>query len=507
MYIYELILDARWGKKEAFNELVNRYFDDFYSLYDNEKDMNLLHKIVINKYNLKTNDDDILDMYTKFYLKNELKAIIDYYLYNYDDDKLISFIRKSKNKVFQAKKDFMTKKDEYIDNEKKYIDDYYNLIKDKKSIFSNEEKFLYCKTFVNYVFRRPKSFANITAEIKKDFERIQDDMSFSLRYIMIVGLNDKILDYISNEYKYVLNRFISDFDILISDKEFKNAVSEALDNIYKSNVNLENKIYDILKKKHVKKTNITNINQLKSDVLSSEEIEKVREENHYIVYDVLNKFIDSGKDVSENELLKVLEDKYNKYFNYMIDLDMDYNIKRYLKNRLTDFCNKRIISLNRKYDINNNVDKEEYMKLYINNYYIYVKKLQKILKRNDCFISFDKADEILKAFYSDAIKKYMSKQLKSDIEVYIKRALSDGALFIKQEYGNDYYIRTKDYFNEVSRNNNIDDETYDSFINGYLNYYKNQEDMNVFLFNQIKYFDKDEMEEIKRIKKSINGGN
>lgn len=501
MYTYELIIAAKSGSKNAVDILIDRYFDHFCNLVYARCDINELHNTVIKTYKIKNATKEVLDLYTKYYLKKEFEGIMKNFIVYYEDDNLSSYLNKKVRGMFKPKiNEYKNEKTNTENKIRHYTNIYYNLLKNKITFFTDEEIIYYCKSFVMMVFKRPSGLASITNEIKNDDLRIKDDYTFILRYVKVIGTNDKILEYLNKKFYYILQDIETKYGLKIENEDFKNIINNVLKNATQVNVNLEKLIKAELKKKVKKsKKKIIVISDLNENLLTQDEIEKVREDNHYLVIKAYNNTIKKCKALEDDEdFIKKLDEKYNDLFDYIIKSDKDFNIKKYIATRLLDFCNRKIDAKNKSI-----VDNNKLMSLYLDNYDIYYSKLESLLNNDNCYLTDEKKERLLNECYINSIKKYMKSHSNKSIDSYLKSCLYRACCDTENKYNVDYFNEVKKYFDIVREKNNISKEAYDSFIYGYLNGIRKEEDLQLYLFNQIRYFDKDEFEYIKSIKKKL----
>ena len=389
----------------------------------------------------------------------------------------MDFVRKRTKSFINKKK---TLKELIIDDKSKvakhYSDKIYELLRDKKSILTKEELEKFC---FDFLMVKIDNFANkenfqtrmilVTSRLNK---KIKDEEDLLIEYIKYEGLNDKILNYFINKYKYI----IEDSKYKTYEKEFGNLILDCIKNRYNQDFPrfLESNIKERYNEDRNKAREL-----LKKDNLNIDEINFIKDVYSY--YKSI--FFERYHGIIDDEVLKQIIDK--KY-NYFIDLYLSGPKSRELSQALNDKMTM-FFSLN------------AYLQTIKNEDSIYL--IERYKEKYKCYYPIE--EELLKV-YKELIIKYYTKKRKSNIHDYIRFNLRNKAKELMK-----YDIM---YIDDTTNNlkqkdiNIIDKEIKEEVIDGFKNYYmKNKiyekKSYDRYLFEELLKYDENMYKEVLDYKK------
>lgn len=394
MGIEEKVKLARKTKDEKLIEEIIKYYEPIFC----EK--------VCNKYGDKYKND----------AKQMLLKIVSNYINNNTQSKLSEVLRK-KVKTFFPKKHY----DSVIKSEnKKYIKEHYigkfytKLKKENTSKILNDEELMNLSDevintfYANYLDGDKKStVANyFNTQINKKIIYFKDEEKMLVYYANKINLNNKIVAYFIDKYKYLLKKF----DYINYSTYIKIIKNILCDDIYFQNFNLEYKIIKTMEneekmyKNYIKKCVFL---LKKGDIAYYDDVKKYYS---YIVDLIYNKYKDSVI-INKMEFKKILEEKYNIYFKETVNnmiLNNEISIQKYINSRLAYY-----VKNNRYFYEKTKIDKD----------LINLKSdelIDKALNKYEEKISpADVLEDIIIESYYKSSKEYFDKQRKSDFASYV----------------------------------------------------------------------------------------
>ena len=262
--------------------------------------------------------------YYKF--QKEIQFRISFFLRFYNLCVSIFFIFEGSgfvNKNFLLSKDELKKNANAKTSEEKeklkkhYTNVFYNELVKYNTILSDEEFYEFCNTYISNVIDEfnDKDYylsERISNLIKKENKMMKTEEKLLLRYINLLGLNDNIIDYFINKYKFILVEYENKPFYEYLKNNFSLFVKSSLENYddMKKNirVSIERQINEKVDKiKQERRKQIKNIR-----LLSKEEQEDVRKYCFYIKDYLYNLY----KNYINEELLKSAIDKNNGTISY-----------------------------------------------------------------------------------------------------------------------------------------------------------------------------------------------
>lgn len=417
--IKQYVISARNGDKEAFEYLV-KYYEPYFC----EK----VVKQIGRKYENQA--------------KETVRTIIKYYLDNNIKINLVDFVRERTKSFINGKTTlkmaFNSDKDRFI---KYYSDKIYKELKDKKGILTKAELQKFCNDFLiskidNFIDKKDFQERTIFV-ISRLNKKIANEEELLIEYVKYEGLDNKILNYFVNKYKYI----IENSKYKIYEKEFDKIIIDCLEKRYNQNFSrlLESRVKEKYKEDREKARELS-----KKDKLTNEEINFIKDVYSY--YKSI--FFERYHGIIDDEVLKQIIDK--KY-NYFIDLYLSGPKSRELSQALNDKMTM-FFSLN------------AYLQTIKNEDSIYL--IERYKEKYECYYPIE--TELLKV-YEECIIKYYTKKRKSNIHEYIRVNLKNRAKELSK-YDITYIDDTTYEFKQKDINI-IDKEIKEEVIDGFRNYY------------------------------------
>ena len=345
---------------------------------------------------------------------------------------------------------------------KHYTNVFYNELVKYNTILSDEEFYEFCITYISNVIDEfnDKDYylsERISNLIKKENKMMKTEEKLLLRYINLLGLNDNIIDYFINKYKFILVEYENKPFYEYLKNNFSLFVKSSLENYddMKKNirVSIERQINDKVDKiKQQRREQIKNIR-----LLSKEEQEDVRKYCFYIkdyLYDLYKCYINE-------ELLKsAIDKKYDEYFNAYVNGISSTSLTKYVDDRLVVYLDHLKANQVRKDSYKDEINKNLLEKLYIIYWYEYKCK------------AFIPCLEILEQAYEKACNKYYELPRDSSIEDYLSCVLRQVTSELNKKYDINYIKNITKCFKE----------------NLNVNCFSNKEQMDTVLDNLEKYY-------------------
>lgn len=391
--IKEAIFQIKNGKTELIDKLVDHYEERFTS-------------IVNQHYENKTRKEirDILRFYIIHYINGNYKVTLNNFL---DSCAVISFRKKTRELITSH-----PKKENLNEIIKYYEDKYYIGLQNIKCILEDEEK-------QNLAHAITEDYANKFLGVKTDFRTsitrqkcrdmelyLNDEEKLIKRYLNYFEASPRIISHIAFKYQYLLDdyKYKKNYTSIVFN--FQKIIEEAL----KSKPKLAKSLDLLLKEyisKFILKDRINYINEIE-DIRNK----KVKEFDIYIKYYNLKEAVYVLKkdkfNLTQDELLMIIEIKYRKYIKTYFDGKSDIEVWKYLNTRINDYLNKCV----------NNVDQDLIRITYYD--YLYLLKEHQKKLNND-----RNAKKYLEAVYLEYIYDYYLKGKKHDIEKFLNDKLEN----------------------------------------------------------------------------------
>ena len=364
--------------------------------------------------------EKISKTYGKEYKKEAKKMLPTLvYKYIYDDDiksKLADVIRK-KVPTFFPKNNY----DEVIKNENsKYVKEHYvnkfykelkilnttNILKDDEFMMLSNE--VINNFYNNYLNGDKKSSVSnyFNTQMNRKLMYFNDEEKLLSYYANKIALNNKIVSFFANKYKYLLKEFKH-----VDYKMYVNCIKNILcSDIYFQNFKFETKLIKEMEnleknyKNHIKDCVLLIKN---GDMTYYDEVKKYYS---YIIDLVYEKYKDKVV-ISKNEFKRILNDKYEVVFektvNNMIS-NNEINIQKYINSNLTVYVKDTKYFYKKINDNKNKIIKD-------NEYLIdkIVKKYDEVINPSDVL-----EDIIIESYYNSA-EEYFKKMGKRDFALYV----------------------------------------------------------------------------------------
>ena len=318
----------------------------------------------------------------------------------------------------------------------------------------------------------------------------KDSDNLIKRYLSYYEVNDKILNYYTKKYEYLINENNNKFYYLIKDNYHKIVLS-ALNKVRGREISV--KISTLINKEIIRLKKIY-INAFEKIELDKQTIK--RNENYLRQsYDYLiRQYYDAYKDTIKNDnLLELITKKYNEFFDSYINCGSNSSIGKYITTRLGDYTFKLFNYANP------NVDRKALNEEIINNTDILFKSLNR-------YRGYYPACNLIENMYVNAFYEYYKSNRKTDIRDYVNSKISN------------YTRQLNSYYNESYLDNIIIKFSNCNVIPSYLKtnyfrelkeYYLNNElykkiPFDKYLCGELKSFDYNEYLKVKDIKEKLN---
>lgn len=305
-----------------------------------------------------------------------LPNLIDYYLEHDIKDNLSSFLNWKADSLFRPKNPKNTIGDTYpFDDEKfKFVANYYaNKFYEKIEGFN---EYLSPEELKEYSYAITKSICLKHKDCKSDFRHViwQDlireakyyeiDIENLLqKYIIYVGLTDKVFEYFCNKYLYIMNCHKRMGQNNFAKQNYNIIIKGTLTKLKKPTKSLESLI--LLEMNALYEKEIANVKRVVSSFKDGNQCDAlcVYEFYAYIKQLIFNNF--QGQVIFNDEKLKEqIEIKYNDYVNAYLNGTANANMPRYINTRLTTYFNRYLknnykdadkIKINKKQDYRKNI--------------------------------------------------------------------------------------------------------------------------------------------------------
>lgn len=345
MSIKDYVKLARNGNEKAFNWLVEHFEPLF---------CNNVIRFNDNNETLREKAKEKLPNFIKMYLASSYKKDID------------SFLRYKASHEFKELekiKDTRNKDKDYLISI--YSKRFLKHITKYKYILTEEElerySIKYITKLVDLFISDRNSFSNnINSRISFESKYIQDEEIFLSRYIVEEGVNDKIVDYLSNKYRYLLDEYKTKNSYFILNACYKYIISDVLDNVTSHKVSMGSYMKKQIHKKHL---------QIVSELNGMEDIAKQDKATRILLYysysSIKTLIFENYKDIVNIPTLKLknlINQKYDIYFNNYINGNVKRDLRRHIINSFNSYFSYFLNSMeeidNKKY-VDKDIEKQE----------------------------------------------------------------------------------------------------------------------------------------------------
>lgn len=345
---------------------------------------------------------------------------------------------------------------------KHYTNIFYNELVKYNTVLSDNEFYNFCEVYITNIiddfdekeYYLSGRIANLIVKEKKMFK---NEENILLRYTILIGVNDKIINYFKNKYEFILSNYKNKQFHEYVKNNFYLFVKLALENYddMKNNirVSIERQINQKINEKTKKmREDIRNVRNL-----DKEELENVRQYSFYIK----NSLYERYKDSINKEILKTnIDKKFDEYFNAYVNGTSSVNLLKYVDDRLVVYLEHLKANQTRKRKYQVIINKDLLEKEYIIYWYEYKCK------------AFIPCYEILKQAYEKACNKYYELPRDSSIEEYLYYTLRQVTYDLNNKYDINYIKSITQKFKEKLN----------------VEFFENEEQMNIVLDNLEKYY-------------------
>lgn len=334
MEVYKMVKMAKTGDKEA-----RIWLDMHYEP--------IMKKNIEKKYGIEAAEEFV----------ELLPNLIDYYFDNKLKDRLDTFLSQKAETLYEPKQKRILigskapKDEEMIDYVANHYSEYLyvELIRLTTNLSKKELKkysFLLMKDICKKEGKtdiRNKMMQYILREV----ERYKENEELLLqKYIIYIGLTDKIFDYFYEKYEYIKDLQKKQGQRILIEESYSKVIKNVLINLKKPCKNME----ELFSGEFVAlcKNNNSNFDKavLEYRENNAKDIDVIYNSYLHIKEFTFNKY--QGKVVfSDEELRKQIDEKYTDYINAYVNGISKTNIHRYLYTRLADYF-KRYLLTNKK---------------------------------------------------------------------------------------------------------------------------------------------------------------
>lgn len=227
----------------------------------------------------------------------------------------------------------------------RYVSIFYaGLVKYNELIDIDDLK-KYAVLFVkDLCIKRSKSDCDIRQlvlnEINRDLKRYENDVEYLFkRYIILVGVNDKILDYYVNKYYYLLERYKNTGLYKTIKGNFRSIVKFNLSRIVSVQQNLLKMLQPSLHKFYLKEKQKKNNDIQNIKISDKKEIMRLYLDYSYIQLLIFNIYKNKLK-ISDEQLKKLISKKYDDYLYAYINGSSKSEISKYMTYRLKEYFDR-----------------------------------------------------------------------------------------------------------------------------------------------------------------------
>lgn len=433
-------------------------------------------------------------------------SLIEYYIKNGIKDNLDSFLNKKANALFKyhKRKNVIGSSVSVKDKENFYLvvnhygNHFYNRVFKYNMIFSEEELRKFCYLFIETRLKKAvNGHVDIRVSMLNTIQReekvyFKDKENLIKRYMIMMGLNDKILNYFSNKYRYLFKKYKNNkmYDCLVNN--YESFVLDSLKEITTVNQNIELIIIKKLTTKYF---------ETKEKIKAIIDEGRYSEENYNLIYNTysyVKKIIYDRYSpityLTDEDLKKRIDKKYQDYLKAYLNGNKSKNPGSYINTRLVMYFDGYV---GEKIE-GNSYKTDEY---YENEFYV-----EKVLRNLDACYPRSLAEKELKETYDKYFKTKYLKQRKTDTKEAVRSALMRRINMINTLYQEqdikDMALKYKQTIPNDVLEKNVLENVIDNLVSYYVNMgINNKETFESLLIKVLLNFDKKVYEDLDMLKK------
>lgn len=390
-----------------------------------------------------------------------LPTLIDYYFDNNIKDRLDNFLMKKAKVLYAPKKQriligsLAPKEEEKLN----FVVNHYALklyegIKSLNTILSDDELNKYCFILLKDICTkqgktdfRTKMIQYLVREI--DYYKENEEILLQ-KYIIYVGLTDKIYDYFHNKYEFVRDLYKNPGQRIFAYQNYDVAIRSCLINIKKPTKKLSDLIRNEINKLY--EENKTKSSEIILDYKENKnnDVSFVYNTYAHIKELIFNKF--KGQVIlNDDELKQEIQRKYKDYVSAYVNGKANSNTQRYLNTRLTDYFKKYLKNpyKNKDKSKKNNSKKlpltEEQSMIAKIEFDEYRYLIDRYLNKINDVSKLEEAKEKLEELYDELYEFYCEKTRKIPIKTLIMYELNNIIKKINSNYVDDELLKENDY--------------------------------------------------------------
>lgn len=177
-------------------------------------------------------------------------------------------------------------------------------------------------------------------EINRDLKRYENDVEYLFkRYIILVGVNDKILDFYVNKYYYLLERYKNTGLYKTIKGNFRSIVKFNLSRIVSVQQSLLKTLQPSLHKFYLKEKQKKNHSIQNIKTSDKKAIMRLHLDYSYIQLLIFNIYKNKLK-ISDEQLKKLISQKYDDYLYAYINGSCKSEISKYITYRLKEYFDR-----------------------------------------------------------------------------------------------------------------------------------------------------------------------
>lgn len=310
-----------------------------------------------------------------------------------------------------------------------YTDTFFEKIRCYAGILNEDDLFVYSLNLIKYfVFNLEinndfRVFLN--NRIHKEIENYEDNDELLLKkYIIFNRYNEKIINYYSNKYSYILDYYIDNYGYNFIKKEFKNIIEAALQKLNNSNKSLEQIVEKIILKRIKEEKEKQKEYIIKARNGSSKAFEILYNNYYYIINVIYDKYKNDIK-LNMRDLKNIIKEKYNEFMHAYINGTSNTDINKYLYTRLN-------------YYMRNSINKHIYYGTIVDEDNLHLKLIEnefdKIL---DCVPKEEAKKELEEACTKLLRKREYSKRVDPDLKSSLNTCIKNRINKINKRYTDD----------------------------------------------------------------------
>ncbi len=478
-----------------------------------------IKQLVINAKNgdLKSKDT-LFEYYKPFFIEHirkkygkdfidlaneDYEEVFNYYFDKNVKDKIDSYFRKKAMRIYNSslkEENLISKVSNRSEENIVYLSNYYkrkiidDIYQKNFNYLSYEEVNKYAYDILYNFFNKYVGSDNptnilsmIAALIARERKYLSDCESFFIKYLIYEKPNDKIIDYFTNKYLYIIEKYKNTKYGYYMLLYYKESIKVILNEINCPNFAFETKLKKkIYKKKEQLKEEIRLLQQ-KQD-LSSDDIKTL-----YLCHEYVKDFVfDKYKDKFSHDIKYIISKKYDEFLNAYLNSNRNRDLSSYLFTRYTDYLDRKIKS-NQICNIDINYD-ELNDKIY-KYYHIY----ENILNKSTGYYP---KEQVLYETYLKLCENYFKKERKSSFNSYVNSGMIVSIKYYDNLYTENYLDKT---INSVLEKNIIPNDISREYFNELKKYYIEKEIyrqyfFDKYLYNEIRNFNYYDYLDIRKVK-------